>query len=405
MTDSFVTQCPHCQTSFRVSHSQLSVARGVVRCGSCLQVFNAAKQLLEQRAGKEAVAPVAPAIIESPPPRVISRKQWSAAELDLDSLDLDEELARLEQREIQPTMEFARHREDSLRARRDTAEHDEAQWSDSLFSESAADRAQAVEADQRETPPEPGKHSRTEPSFSLEPVDLDDEPQVPQLRLNDPLDMPLRHDRLSATDAPDDDLPPIAPLRKRHERSESTERVEALQDLTDDPLQLDWQKRRPPRGRRLFWLLLILLAAGALAGQYIAYHFDELARQDQYRPWFQQVCPQIGCTVPSKVDIAKIKSSNLVVRSHPDFSGALVVDAIIYNRAPFSQPFPLLELRFADLNGHLIASRRFKPGEYLNGDLEGLLEMPPQTPIHIALDILDPGPKAVNYSLSFHSPE
>ncbi|WP_147466724.1 MULTISPECIES: MJ0042-type zinc finger domain-containing protein, partial [Pseudomonas syringae group] len=25
MTDSFVTQCPHCQTSFRVSHAQLSV--------------------------------------------------------------------------------------------------------------------------------------------------------------------------------------------------------------------------------------------------------------------------------------------------------------------------------------------------------------------------------------------
>ncbi|WP_147479234.1 MJ0042-type zinc finger domain-containing protein, partial [Pseudomonas savastanoi] len=24
MTDSFVTQCPHCQTSFRVSHAQLS---------------------------------------------------------------------------------------------------------------------------------------------------------------------------------------------------------------------------------------------------------------------------------------------------------------------------------------------------------------------------------------------
>ena len=405
MTDSFVTQCPHCQTSFRVSHAQLSVARGVVRCGSCLQVFNAAKQLLEQRADKETVTPAARAIVEPPAPRAISQKQWSAAEMDLDSLDLDEELARLEQREIQPTTEFGRHRENGLSARRDAVEHDDEPWSDSLFSESAADRAQAAEADQRETQPEPGKHSRTEPSFSLEPVDLDDEPQVPQLRLDDPLDMPLRHDRLSATDAPDDDLPPIAPLRKRHERSESTERVEALQDLTDDPLQLDWQKRRAPWSRRLFWLLLVLLGAAALAGQYIAYHFDEMARQDQYRPWFQLVCPQIGCTVPSKVDIAKIKSSNLVVRSHPDFSGALVVDAIIYNRAPFSQPFPLLELRFADLNGHLIASRRFKPGEYLNGDLEGMAEMPPQTPIHIALDILDPGPKAVNYSLSFHSPE
>jgi len=254
---------------------------------------------------------------------------------------------------------------------------------------------------------EPGKPSRTEPSLSLEPVELDDELQPPQLRLHDPLDTPLHHDRLSAT-APkdvDDDLPSIEPLRQRRERSEPGVRAEVLQDLTDDPLQLDWQKRRSPWGRRFFWLVLILLAAGALVGQYVAYHFDELARQDQYRPWFQQLCPQIGCNVPSKVDIAKIKSSNLVVRSHPEFNGALVVDAIIYNRATFSQPFPLLELRFADLNGHLIASRRFKPAEYLSGDLEGMVEMPPQTPIHIALDILDPGAKAVNYSLSFHSPE
>ena len=425
MTDSFVTQCPHCQTSFRVSHAQLSVARGVVRCGSCLQVFNAAKQLLEQ-AGKEPVAPVVtPAPVETPvvaEPRAISQKQWTASELDLDSLDLDEELARLEQREIQPTTEFGRHREDTLSARRDSAETDEEPWaSDSLFSEPAAERLQAEddlddldtldeleELDAAEPVNEPGSIlSRTEPSLSLEPVELDDEPQPPQLHLHDPLDAPLHHERLSAkaVDEVEDDLPPIETPRKRRERSEPGVRAEVLQDLTDDPLQLDWQKRRSPWGRRFFWLLLILLGAGALVGQYVAYHFDELARQDQYRPWFQQLCPQIGCTVPSKVDIAKIKSSNLVVRSHPDFSGALVVDAIIYNRAPFSQPFPLLELRFADLNGHLIASRRFKPGEYLNGDLEGMVEMPPQTPIHIALDILDPGPKAVNYSLSFHSPE
>ncbi|MNM88293.1 hypothetical protein D3C81_1005030 [compost metagenome] len=417
MTDSFVTQCPHCQTSFRVSHAQLSVARGVVRCGSCLQVFNAARQLLEQ-AGKEApvATPLPPVQPEEPlepsPPRAISQKQWSATELDLDSLDLDEELARLEQREIQPATELGRHRDDSLSARRDSAgQDDEEPWSDSLFSESAADRAPVDEPlDSLETPEptvETSKTSRTEPSLSLEPVDLDDESQPPHLRLHDPLDAPLNHERLSAADESeiDDNLPSIEPLRKRRERSEPGVRAEALQDLTDDPLQLDWQKRRSPWGRRLLWLLLVLIAAGALAGQYIAYHFDELARQDQYRPWFQQLCPQIGCTVPSKVDIAKIKSSNLVVRSHPEFNGALVVDAIIYNRAPFSQPFPLLELRFADLNGHLIASRRFKPGEYLNGDLEGMAEMPPQTPIHIALDILDPGAKAVNYSLSFHSPE
>ena len=61
MTDSFVTQCPHCQTSFRVTHHQLSVARGVVRCGQCLQVFNAAKQLLDQNRAQAASTPVASA--------------------------------------------------------------------------------------------------------------------------------------------------------------------------------------------------------------------------------------------------------------------------------------------------------------------------------------------------------
>ena len=93
------------------------------------------------------------------------------------------------------------------------------------------------------------------------------------------------------------------------------------------------------------------------------------------------------------------------MRSHPDFTGALVVDAILYNRAAFAQPFPLLEIRFADINGKLLASRSFKPSEYLSGELAGQAQMPPQVPIHIALDILDPGAQAVNYSLGFHSPD
>jgi hypothetical protein len=193
--------------------------------------------------------------------------------------------------------------------------------------------------------------------------------------------------------------------KDRRKRSEPAMREDPLLDLVDDPLQLDWQKRRTPWGKRLLWF-----AAGAAGRRSPGRPSTSPITSMSWRartstgPIFQQLCPQIGCTVPSKVDIDRIKSSNLVVRSHPEFAGALVVDAILYNRAPFSQPFPLLELRFADLNGKMIASRRFKPGEYLSGDM-AKAEMPPQTPIHIALDILDPGPKAVNYSLSFHSPE
>ncbi|TFF02296.1 DUF3426 domain-containing protein [Pseudomonas sp. BCA14] len=409
MTDSFVTQCPHCQARFRVSHAQLSVARGVVRCGSCLQVFNAARQLLEQRAQAPAPQPEQPAAVDTAPapPRAISQKQWTAEALDLDNLDLDEELAKLERREIQHAQPFSaerrqagadrRQKEDSLSASRDTAKAEEEKWAASLFSEPPEERAQATD----DAPP-PATRQRTEPSMSHPIDDLDDEPPLSSHPEDDVFDPPVTPVSDEA-----DELAPEEPAQPRRKRAQSQASVhdDVLQDLEDDPLHLYTQKRPSGWGRRLLWLLLVLIAAAGLAGQYIAYQFDDLSRQDAYRPWFQQFCPKLGCTVPSRVDIAHIKSSNLVVRSHPEFAGALVVDAIIYNRATFSQPFPLLELRFADLNGNLIASRRFKPAEYLNGELAGVSEMPSQTPIHISLDILDPGNKAVNYSLSFHSPE
>jgi len=403
MTDSFVTQCPHCQARFRVNHAQLSVARGVVRCGSCLQVFNAARQLLEQGAAGT-TAPELPAAVEPEPPRAISQKQWTAEELDLDNLDLDEELAKLERREIQHTLPVGadrrqpgtdrRQKEESFSASRDTVKAEEEKWAASLFSEPPEERLHVTEDE-----PEPATKQRTEPSMSFHTDDLDDEPPLRSTPDDDDVDPPFTP--LTKAAEPEDRLPP----RRKRPRAEASVHDDVLQDLEDDPLHLYAQKRPSGWGRRLIWLLLVLIAAAGLAGQYIAYQFDDLARQDAYRPWFQQLCPTLGCTVPSRVDIAHIKSSNLVVRSHPDFAGALVVDAIIYNRATFSQPFPLLELRFADMNGSLIASRRFKPAEYLNGELAGVSEMPSQTPIHISLDILDPGNKAVNYSLSFHSPE
>lgn len=37
-----LTQCPHCQTSFRVTTGQLTAAGGLVRCGACLGLFSAA---------------------------------------------------------------------------------------------------------------------------------------------------------------------------------------------------------------------------------------------------------------------------------------------------------------------------------------------------------------------------
>ncbi|WP_426119137.1 DUF3426 domain-containing protein [Pseudomonas sp. DSP3-2-2] len=453
MTDSFVTQCPHCQTSFRVSHAQLSVARGVVRCGACLQVFNAAKQLLEQRGSDSTVeaakpsaptsepvpAIIAPPAVQAPPalvavepapePEVVeivpAPRDWKANALDLDDMDLDEELARLEQREIQLPETFGRERsrvdgDTNLSAHRDNGQTEDDAWVTSLRNDDVSQlpelQAEVIPEPQQSLELEPESeheqssgNGRTEPSLSSTPDGLGDEEPMAPLQSQRKAPGSEKTERWSALDDDDheqDHEPQPEPeVRGRRNRSEPGVRDKTLVDLTDEPLQLEWQRPKSNWGRRLIWTLLAVLALAGLAGQYIWYHFDELARQDQYRPWFQLICPQIDCKVPSKVDIKLLKSSNLVVRSHPEFKGALVVDAIIYNRASFSQPFPLLELRFADTSGQLIASRRFKPAEYLSGEMAGKEEMPPQTPIHIALDILDPGAKAVNYSLSFRSPE
>ncbi|MBI6926019.1 DUF3426 domain-containing protein [Pseudomonas putida] len=440
MTDSFVTQCPHCQTSFRVTHHQLSVARGVVRCGQCLQVFNAAKQLLEQN--RSALVPAsplpatqavpAPAAPASAHPIAPEDEAWAQTAQALDELDLDKELERLERRHAPGQVREA-DQTSVLQARRHEEDADE--HLDEVFGTAAGEPfepEQAAAAPVLEPAPqaESRRESRTEPTFTAG-LDTDAESEPPLGSIITDEDEPKLGAPLRSEDDDDasiagltahDDEPLAASLRADHEHDEAPlpmgrlepeitdqaerpRRKEPLVDVVDDPLQLGWEKPAPAWGKRLLWGGLTLIAAAMLALQYVWFHFDELSRQDQYRPLFEQVCPVVGCQVPSRVDVNRIKSSNLVVRSHPDFKGALIVDAIIYNRAPFAQPFPLLELRFSDLNGQLIASRRFKPAEYLSGELAGRGEMPSQTPIHIALDILDPGQRAVNYSLSFRSPE
>src|SRR5690606_32059529 len=104
------------------------------------------------------------------------------------------------------------------------------------------------------------------------------------------------------------------------------------------------------------------------------------------------------------VDISRIRSANLLVRPHPEFPNALATDVILYNRADLEQPCPGLEMQFADTGGQQGASRRFRPEEYLAGVLAGARLMPPQTPIHIWLSMLDPGTQAHSYRLEFLSP-
>ena len=386
MTEMFITQCPHCQTSFRLKQSQLNAARGTVRCGACLQVFNAASQITGNVTAA-AAEPISVHSASTPESEVPAESVAPANSLkqplmihddmdleDLNDLDLDQELARLEQEE-QRTQELS---------------------SDFSVLPTAAQPSPTTQEHTQNTSDTPALDDWSDELLAQEPV------------------APLSSSSPDETEIPATiEQPPLEPFSDAtHSRElkivdEMTveQKSDHLPHFADEPLRLDWRPKKSPWKRWLGWGLLNCLALLLLLGQYTYNNFAELARQDSTRPWLEKICPLIGCQLPSKVDVQQIKSSNLLVRSHPQFSGALLVDAIIYNRASFSQPFPLLEMAFSDLDGTPLASRLFKPQEYLGGEVAGQTHMPPQTPIHIALEILEPSGGAVNYSLDFVSPD
>ena len=138
-----------------------------------------------------------------------------------------------------------------------------------------------------------------------------------------------------------------------------------------------------------------------MVAQIFWFQFEDWSRDTAIRPIYAVACDWLGCQLPVLRDIKKMSTRNLVVRSHPDLSGALIVDAVIVNQAEFAQPYPVLELRFTAMDGKLVAGRRFQPAEYLSGELLGSTRMATLTPIRIELQIEDPGTEAVNYFLYF----
>lgn len=156
--------------------------------------------------------------------------------------------------------------------------------------------------------------------------------------------------------------------------------------------------RRP--GKR--WTAGAVLLALLLAVELVWLNFDALAEAPATRPLASALCGFLGCELATRRDIEAIRSRRLVVRSHPERTNGLRVDAVIVNRAPWPQAFPDVELRFSDIGGRLVAARRFAPGEYLAGELAGRREMPVAAPVQISIDLLDPGPGAVNYEMRLY---
>ncbi|WP_153301602.1 DUF3426 domain-containing protein [Endozoicomonas arenosclerae] len=277
MTSSRITRCPKCQTSFKVTQAQLRAASGSVRCGSCLEVFDARTHMNSDASLEKKKQPAA------------SHQQEKASS---------------------PTK---------------------------------------TEPQQKSL----GSKSESGPSIDTET------PQNEERQFHSFLDT----------------------LDKEH--------VEVDEEQGKNSLRIAG------------WTTLLLISCLTLVTQYAWFNKDQLSLDPRLRPAYSFSCKYLKCSLPALVDVKAIKSLQLHIRSHPEQETGLVVDSVIINEATFPQPWPQLELTFTDINGQPVASRRFRPKEYLGGALAGSIEMPSGQPIRLSMEIVDPGNGATNYQLRF----
>ena len=126
------------------------------------------------------------------------------------------------------------------------------------------------------------------------------------------------------------------------------------------------EPKKPSSGHLAVWVLLAAIALCALALQAGLHFRTEIGvLLPQARPHLETACEFLGCEVrlPRRADLLSIESSDL--QADGQRPGAIVLNALLRNRAPFAQEFPDLELTLTDQADHAVIRKVLKPGDYL----------------------------------------
>jgi len=155
------------------------------------------------------------------------------------------------------------------------------------------------------------------------------------------------------------------------------------------------------QGRDFFSISAIIVLLSLLGTQWTYFNRAGLAADPGWRPALEQFCTLLRCDLPLHVDLSQLAIIERDVRQHPVADGALLINASFENRADFTQPYPVFEVSFIDINGNPIAMRRFLPSEYLDAHFDYTAGLPSHTPVQVVLEVQDPGDKAVSYQFGF----
>lgn len=363
------TQCPHCHTHFQVSAAQLKAANGEVRCGKCLNTFSALNHLSEKSPRTD---PVGMGTTNLAHDQQANNDIFSFDEDDAEFAELAREFGHLPMELGSPPSDDTPF--DTIH----TASTDEGM--DEIIDEILEEAlAETTDASGISSEPNDMPLGNTDEIIVIEAEDLEASGfDIP------PANTTSDTKHSAATDIPANNagIVNVPSIILDDLRSEKAARLR--------PSGISWAMGS------LFLMLILLLQA-------VYFERDNLARDPQYRPWLERLCRLTGCTLAQLHDIRQIDIIGRDVRTHPHARKALIASTTLINKASFAQPYPLLTLSFSNITGSLLAQRRFTPREYLHHSIDITAGMPPNLPIQVELELVDPGKAAINYEFRAES--
>lgn len=296
------TLCPHCNTRFRIAGAQLDAHQGMVRCGHCMQAFDARPGFIPDQPDPQLELPMADRLTSpaSPAPSAPAEPAQAAPPAPAEPVAVAAEDGAEVVVEPTPQAEPA------------------TETVSEPASEQPAPAEATAESSSEDEPPHDGSLDFV-PSGSAA-----DEVQSKPLVIQ-----------------------PVSPA--------GTEEAEDAGEVTE-----------PPRKRRWPWIAGASLLCLVLLAQALYFFRVELAaRLPGLKPVLVGYCKALGCAVPlpQKPELMSIESSEL--EADPEHENQITLVALLRNRATHVQAFPVLELSLNDTQDKVLARRQFKPADYL----------------------------------------
>lgn len=179
--------------------------------------------------------------------------------------------------------------------------------------------------------------------------------------------------------------------------------VVADESMVDVPFVAEKRAQQTPQPSRWLWTgLAAAMFLGLLWQTQTAIASGQVKLPEH--PISERLCEWISCAqAATQVDLNAISLVSRNIRPHPGRDESLIISASMINANENNQKFPALEIKLSDLNGQIVAMRRFIAQEYVPADVlrAGFVA---NVLIPINLEIVSPGENAVAFEIGFVQP-